>query len=171
MALHHEWASDAPLRRRPTRRPTSRPSGSRSKSWTGAWSPSGRNPRDSFAGHHADDTPWDPLQRGYFNGYALWTYLTSPFLLALPGFSVRELDPVEDNGRDTGGAASAFPGRNRQPQLACRSSTSARDLPATHATTTASMWPADSATIQYISDFTEADGIRRAHQEAGVPVW
>ena len=55
------------------------------------------HPRDSFDGHTLT-TPWDPLQRAYFNGYALWTYLTSPFLLALPGLSVRELAPVEDNG-------------------------------------------------------------------------
>ena len=26
------------------------------------------------------NTPWDPLQRAYFNGEALWTYLTTPFL-------------------------------------------------------------------------------------------
>jgi hypothetical protein len=26
--------------------------------------------------------PWDPLHRAYFNGEALWTYLTTPFLLA-----------------------------------------------------------------------------------------
>jgi hypothetical protein len=55
------------------------------------------HPRDSFAGH-TSTTPWDPLQRAYFNGYALWTYLTSPFLLALPGISVRELEPVEEDG-------------------------------------------------------------------------
>jgi hypothetical protein len=30
-------------------------------------------------------TPWDALHRAYFNGYALWTYLTTPFLLALDG--------------------------------------------------------------------------------------
>jgi hypothetical protein len=54
-------------------------------------------PRDSFTGHTVT-TPWDPLQRAYFNGYALWTYLTSPFLLSLPGISVRELQPVEENG-------------------------------------------------------------------------
>src|SRR5262249_46210808 len=30
-----------------------------------------RNPRESFAGHVLT-TPWDPLQRAYFNGYALW---------------------------------------------------------------------------------------------------
>ena len=38
-------------------------------------------PRDSFAGHQMH-TPWDPLQRAYFNGEAVWTYLTTPFLLA-----------------------------------------------------------------------------------------
>ena len=35
------------------------------------------DPRSSFVGH-AMDTPWDPLQRAYFNGYAMWTYLTTP---------------------------------------------------------------------------------------------
>jgi hypothetical protein len=39
-------------------------------------------PRDSFAGHQMS-TPWDPLHRAYFNGEALWTYLTTPFLLAM----------------------------------------------------------------------------------------
>lgn len=49
-------------------------------------------PRDSFAGHQMD-TAWHPLQRAYFNGYAMWTYLTTPFLLALPGVPVRECEP------------------------------------------------------------------------------
>ena len=35
------------------------------------------HPRESFAGHELA-TPWNPLQRAYFNGYALWTYLTGP---------------------------------------------------------------------------------------------
>jgi hypothetical protein len=30
------------------------------------------------------DTPWDPLHRAYFNGYAMWTYLTTPFFMAIP---------------------------------------------------------------------------------------
>ena len=50
-------------------------------------------PRDSFAGHQMH-TPWDPLQRAYFNGEALWTYLTTPFLLAMPGVSVTEIPLV-----------------------------------------------------------------------------
>jgi hypothetical protein len=36
------------------------------------------NPRAAFAGHTMN-TPWDLLHRGYFNGYARWTYLTTPF--------------------------------------------------------------------------------------------
>jgi hypothetical protein len=56
-------------------------------------------PRDSFAGHQWS-TPWDPLQRAYFNGEALWTYLTTPFLLAMEGVSVEETEPWRE-GSDT----------------------------------------------------------------------
>lgn len=49
-------------------------------------------PRTSFQGHDLN-TPWDPLDRAYFNGYAMWTYLTTPFLLVMPGFTVTEIEP------------------------------------------------------------------------------
>src|SRR5688572_4101357 len=49
-------------------------------------------PRDSFAGHQMN-TPWDPLHRAYFNGAALWTYLATPFLLAIDGVRVEEIEP------------------------------------------------------------------------------
>src|SRR5215469_12727376 len=49
-------------------------------------------PKDSFAGHQMN-TPWDPLHRAYFNGEALWTYLTTPFLLAMDGVRVEETEP------------------------------------------------------------------------------
>ena len=45
-------------------------------------------PSDSFAGHQMS-TPWDPLHRAYFNGEALWTYLTTPFLLGMDGVRAR----------------------------------------------------------------------------------
>jgi hypothetical protein len=48
-------------------------------------------PRDSFAGHQMS-TPWDPLHRAYFNGEALWTYFTTPFLLAMHGVRVEEIE-------------------------------------------------------------------------------
>jgi hypothetical protein len=50
-------------------------------------------PRDSFAGHQMS-TPWDPLHRAYFNGEALWTYLTTPFLLAVDGVLVEETEAL-----------------------------------------------------------------------------
>ena len=39
---------------------------------------------------------WDKLDMLYFCGYALWTYLTIPFILTEPGFEVRELEPWEE---------------------------------------------------------------------------
>jgi hypothetical protein len=54
-------------------------------------------PRDAFAGH-GELSPWDPLHRAYFNGYALWTYFTTPFLLTLPDVQVIELDPRNVGG-------------------------------------------------------------------------
>jgi hypothetical protein len=58
-----------------------------------------RMPRDSFAGHQMH-TPWDPLHRAYFNGEALWTYLTTPFAFAMDGFRVEETAPWQD-GKET----------------------------------------------------------------------
>ena len=68
------------------------------------------DPRTSFAGHELT-TPWDPLQRAYFNGYALWTYLTTPFFMALPGFRVTEIDPVNEDGERWFGLQAHFPDR------------------------------------------------------------
>jgi hypothetical protein len=55
------------------------------------------DPRSSFAGH-ALDTPWDRLQLAYFAGYAMWTYLTTPFLFVLDGVSTEELPPSNEGG-------------------------------------------------------------------------
>ena len=54
-------------------------------------------PRASFVGHEVD-TPWDQLQLAYFAGYAMWTYLTTPFLLAMDGVATEELQPWRENG-------------------------------------------------------------------------
>lgn len=45
----------------------------------------------------AIDAPWDVLDRAYFNGYALWSYLTTPFHFVMPGFSVEEIDPWRES--------------------------------------------------------------------------
>ncbi len=50
------------------------------------------DPRASFAGHGLD-TPWSVAQAAYLSGYALWTYLAMPFLLARPGLHTEEIAP------------------------------------------------------------------------------
>ena len=55
------------------------------------------NPRESFKDHQFD-TPWDRLQLVYFAGYAMWTYLNTPFLFALPGIETEELDTWQEDG-------------------------------------------------------------------------
>jgi len=65
-------------------------------------------PRKAFEGHMLA-TPWNPLDRAYFNGYALWTYLTTPFLMAMPGFEVEEIEPWREDGEQWRGLRATFP--------------------------------------------------------------
>jgi hypothetical protein len=65
-------------------------------------------PRDSFAGHQLN-TPWDPLHRAYFNGAALWTYLTTPFLLTMEGVRVEEMEPWREGAETWSVLRACFP--------------------------------------------------------------
>jgi hypothetical protein len=56
-----------------------------------------RNPRAAFDGHTVE-TPWDDLNLAYFSGYAMWNYLNTPFILALPGFQTEEIAPWDEDG-------------------------------------------------------------------------
>jgi hypothetical protein len=66
------------------------------------------NPREAFAGHDMN-TPWDPLHRAYFSGYAMWTYLTTPFFMAMPGFNVIEIAPWQEGAEVWRGLRVEFP--------------------------------------------------------------
>lgn len=55
------------------------------------------NPRAAFDGHSVE-TAWDDLHLAYFSGYAIWNYLTTPFLFALPGFTTEEIEPWNEQG-------------------------------------------------------------------------
>jgi len=68
-----------------------------------------RAPKDSFAGHQMN-TPWDALHRAYFNGEALWTYLTTPFLLAMKGVHVEETEPWSEGPETWRVLRAYFPG-------------------------------------------------------------
>jgi hypothetical protein len=107
VALHREWASVQPFGSADQRTDFSRDRIA-IENLDGRVVRERTNPRESFAGHELT-TPWDALQRAYFNGYALWTYLTTPFLLALPGFSVSDIEPIEENGEKWSGLQARFP--------------------------------------------------------------
>lgn len=66
-------------------------------------------PKDSFAGHQMS-TAWDPLHRAYFNGEALWTYLTTPFILGMEGVRVQEIEPWPEGGEVWRVLRGYFPG-------------------------------------------------------------
>lgn len=65
-------------------------------------------PRAAFAGHTMN-TAWDMLHRAYFNGYARWTYLNTPFLMALPGFEIIEIPPWREGPEKWRGLRARFP--------------------------------------------------------------
>jgi hypothetical protein len=51
-----------------------------------------RHPRAAF-GRLRQRLWWDHLDVLYFIGYALWNYMSVPFLLAQPGFVLEEIEP------------------------------------------------------------------------------
>ena len=66
------------------------------------------NPRSSFSGQVLN-SPWDELHVAYFNSYALWTYLTIPFLYTCPGFITEELEPWHEDGEIWRALRATFP--------------------------------------------------------------
>ena len=96
VALHREWASHSPFVTS-EQRTSFEPSRVAIETTDGRVVEERLTPRDSFAGHGLD-TPWDKLQLAYFAGYAMWTYLTTPFLFAMDGITTEELQPWREDG-------------------------------------------------------------------------
>lgn len=94
--LHREWSSHWPFA--PTRNHSVfTPGLVRIEDESGALVEELADPRASFAGFEME-TPWSAPQLGYFAGYTMWTYLTSPFLLKRPGVVATEIDSWGENG-------------------------------------------------------------------------
>jgi hypothetical protein len=94
--LHREWASHWPFAE-PNQRSSFEPHRVAIETMDGRVVEERFQPRDSFEGHGID-TPWDRLQLAYFAGYAMWTYLTAPFLLALQDVDAEEIQPWQERG-------------------------------------------------------------------------
>jgi hypothetical protein len=56
------------------------------------------DPRAAFHGH-LWDTPWDWLHLGYFCGYTITNYMTTPFSFGQPGYLLEELGPWKEAGQ------------------------------------------------------------------------
>lgn len=68
-----------------------------------------RNLPSLFAGHGLG-TPWGPLHRAMFNGYAMWLYLNSPFVLTMKGVEIREIEPWQEGEEEWRVLRAFFPG-------------------------------------------------------------
>ena len=96
VALRREWTSHSPFLK-PNLRTSFEPHRVAIETTDGCVVEERLQPRDSFVGHGID-TPWDRLQLAYFAGYAMWTYLTTPFLFAMDGVATEELEPWRESG-------------------------------------------------------------------------
>src|SRR5215467_12207400 len=109
VSLRTEWLSLAPFGD-PSWRMVFTPSRVAIRARDGRLVAERMDPRSSFAGHELN-TPWDPLHRAYWNGYTLWTYLTTPFLLAEPGFEISVIPPWHESDEVWSGLRARFPSR------------------------------------------------------------
>ena len=107
--LSKEWASHRPFGQ-PNRRSSFQPDRVAIETSNGKVVEERANPRETFKGHKFD-TPWDSLQLAYLAGYAMWTYMNTPFLFALPGIETEELDSWQENGEDWRRLKVTFPER------------------------------------------------------------
>jgi hypothetical protein len=105
--LHREHTSFA-LSRLPNQRVVFTPQRVAIETNEGAVITERAHPRAAFAGHTLE-TPWDVLDRFYFSGYAMWTYLTVPFSLTWAGFEVAEIEPWQEQDEAWRRLAVRFP--------------------------------------------------------------
>ena len=105
--LRREWASHQPFTA-PDLRTSVEPQRVAIETIAGKVVKERLRPRESFTGHLLN-TPWDDLQLAYFIGYAMWTYLNTPFLFAIPGVETEEMQPWQENGETWRRLRVAFP--------------------------------------------------------------
>lgn len=96
--INREWASHWPFA--PTNNHSEfTPSEVSIKSTDGDLLESLSSPRQSFSGFEME-TPWSLPQLAYFGGYTMWTYLSTPFLLAREGVTSEEVEPWVESGEE-----------------------------------------------------------------------
>jgi hypothetical protein len=66
------------------------------------------SPREAYQGQELTSA-WDELHALYFGGYAMWNYLTTPYLLAHPDVRTEELAPWQPDGEQWRRLRAVFP--------------------------------------------------------------
>ena len=107
VGLHQEWASVAPFGG-PDMLTDFTPDRIAILKTDGTVVAERTDPRRAFDGHQ-ETTAWDPLHRAYFNGCALWTYQTTPFLLAKEGVRIEEIEPWREDAETWRVLRATFP--------------------------------------------------------------
>ncbi|MFC4527174.1 hypothetical protein ISN76_10750 [Dyella halodurans] len=125
------------------------------------------HPREAFAGHD-NETPWDPLHAAYFNSYALWTYLTQPFLYTYPGFQVAEIEPWQEDGETWRRLKVLFPGTVASHTREQVSYFGPDGLMRRHDYAVDILGGAQGA--HYMDDYRDVDGLRIPHRRRVYPL-
>jgi hypothetical protein len=107
ISLHEEFASVTPFGAS-DRRTSFRPERVAIETTDGKLISERTAPREHFSGHDLD-TKWDPLDRAYFNGYAMWTYLNAPFMFNMPEVRTEEVAPIQEKGETWRGLRVTYP--------------------------------------------------------------
>ena len=114
------------------------------------------DPEASFVGQQRE-TPWDDFHVAYFQGEALWTYLTTPFLYTYEGFVSEEVAPIQVDGETWRRLKVTFPDRvksHTREQISCFGSDG---LLRRHDYTVDILGGATG--LNYASDYRDVDGI------------
>ncbi|WP_309643300.1 hypothetical protein [Phenylobacterium sp.] len=106
----------------------------------------------------SQDGRWDPLNLAYFNGYAMWTYLATPFVFADPGYEVSQAPPVEWDGELLRGVEILFPEHIHSHSRRQRYYVGADGLVRRH-DYAVDVW-ADNTAAHLVSDYVAIDGLQ-----------
>lgn len=102
--------------------------------------------------------PWDPLNLAYFNGYAMWTYHATPFVLAEPGYQAREIAPMPNDSKTSRGIAVRFPAEVHSHSAEQRFYFDEDGLLCRH-DYEVDVW-ADSPAAHFVSDYVDVGGLK-----------
>jgi hypothetical protein len=101
---------------------------------------------------------WDPLNLAYFNGYAMWTYHATPFVLAEPGYQAREVAPITSDSKTLRGVAVRFPSKIHSHSAEQRFYFDVGGLLCRH-DYEVDVW-ADSPAAHFVSDYADVGGLK-----------